>query len=286
MPLLGAHMSIAGGYHKAVEEAHRCGCDCVQLFTKNNNQWRAKAISDEEAELFASALATHAIKHPVAHSSYLINLASPNETLRKKSIDGMVVELARAGQLGIAHVIVHPGAHTTATMEEGIGLAADSIDEIHRQSSRGSAKIALEMTAGQGTCLGAKLQELAAIIGQVKKPERVAICVDTCHAFAAGYDLRDRRTYLAFWREFEELLGLPKLIALHLNDSKRELGSRVDRHEHIGRGQLGAEAFRHVMRDKRLRDVPMYLETPKGLENGEAWDVINLRTLRRLWRDK
>jgi len=282
MPQFGAHMSIVGGYYKAVEEARRCGCDVVQLFTKNNNQWRAKAIGDDEVARFAGALAELKIGHPISHASYLINLASPNDALREKSIAGMVVELERADRLGIPYVVMHPGAHTTASVEEGITLVAASLDEIHRRLPKAEAQVTLELTAGQGTCLGHRLEQLAAIVRQVKQPERIGICVDTCHAFAAGIDLRDRKSYLAFWREFDESLGLSRLKAIHLNDSKRVLGSRVDRHEHIGRGQLGLDGFRRLLKDKRLRRVPMYLETPKGDHNGEPWDVINLRTLREL----
>jgi len=275
-------MSIAGGYYKAVEEARRCGCDVVQLFTKNNNQWRAKPISGEEAARFAAALAELKIGQPIGHASYLINLASPAEALRQKSIDGMVVELELADQLGIPHVVVHPGAHTTASEEEGLTLVVASIDEIHRLAPAAKAKVTLELTAGQGTCLGCRLEQLAAIIGQVKRAGDVCVCLDTCHVFAAGYDIRDRKAYLALWRQFDELLDLSRLVAIHLNDSKRELGSRVDRHEHIGRGQIGPAGFRHLLRDKRFRGVPMYLETPKGDHDGEPWDVINLRTLREL----
>jgi deoxyribonuclease IV len=282
MPLLGAHQSIAGGYYKAVEIAHDTGCDVVQLFTKNNNQWRAKAISEEDERLFAAALVERKIAHPISHASYLINLASPDKLLRQKSVEAMVVELSRADQLGIPYVIVHPGAYTTLSEAEGIALVSASVDEIHRQAPQAAAQVTLELTAGQGTCLGCSLAQLAAIVNQVKSRERVGICVDTCHAFAAGVDLRDRKTYLAFWREFDERLGFQRLKAIHLNDSKRELGSRVDRHEHIGRGQIGPEGFRHVLKDKRLKGVPMYLETPKGQHDGESWDVINLRTLRAL----
>jgi deoxyribonuclease IV len=282
MPILGAHMSIAGGYHKAVEAAAEYGMDTVQLFTKNNNQWRAKPIGEADETLFAEALAEHKITHPIAHASYLLNLASPDEILRQKSIEGMVVELQRADQLGIPFVVVHPGAHTTCCEEDGIALVAASIDEVHQRSPRLKARITLELTAGQGTCLGCTLEQLAAIVGQVRLKQRVMICVDTCHAFAAGTDLRDRKAYLDFWRRFDVLLGLDRLVALHLNDSKRELGSRVDRHEHIGRGQMGLAAFRHIVNDKRLRKVPMYLETPKGDNEGEPWDVTNLRTLREL----
>lgn len=281
MPLLGAHMSIAGGYYRAVEHAHSCGCDVVQLFTKNNNQWRAKAIGEEDVGLFAAALKERKIAHPISHASYLINLASPDDVLRQKSIDAMIVELERADLLGIPYVIVHPGAHTTLTADEGMALVAASIDEIQRRAPP-QALVTLELTAGQGTCLGYSLEQLAAMVSQVRRADRVGICVDTCHAFAAGVDLADRKAYLAFWRQFDTLLGLDRLKAIHLNDSKRELGSRVDRHEHIGRGKIGLEAFRFILRDKRLRGVPMYLETPKGEHEGEQWDVINLRTLRQL----
>lgn len=282
MPLFGAHMSIAGGYHKAVQEAQRCGCDVVQLFTKNNNQWRAKPITEAEAKLFQDALAELHIAHPISHSSYLINLASPDEVLWQKSVDSMIVELERAEQLGIAHVVLHPGSHTTATQDEGITNVARALDLIHQLRPRIAASIALEITAGQGTNLGWKFSHLAAIIGQTKQPERVGVCFDSCHAFAAGYDLADRKTYLAMWREFDDLLGLDRLKAIHLNDSKRERGSRIDRHEHIGQGQIGLEGFRHLLTDKRLARVPMYLETPKENPGEEPWDVVNLRTLRGL----
>ena len=283
MPLLGAHMSIAGGYHKAGEAAAAHRMDVVQLFTKNNSQWRAKAITEEEASLFAAALAEHKITHPLSHSSYLINLASPDAALRTKSVEAMIVELQRAEQLAIPYVVVHPGAHTTASLEEGLSLVAKSLDEIHAALPRTRVQILLEITAGQGSCLGHRFEHLAEILKQTKQPERVGICFDTCHAFAAGYDLREPKLAKAMWREFDDLLGLGRLKAIHLNDSKRELGSRVDRHDHIGRGRVGLEGFRLLLRDKRFRDVPMYLETPKGdAPSGEPWDTINLRTLREL----
>jgi len=282
MPILGAHMSIAGGYYKAVEEARRCGCDCVQIFTKNNNQWRAKEIADTETAQFAAALRDLKITHPLSHSSYLINLASPDDALWEKSTEGMVVELRRAEQLGIPYVVVHPGSHTTSSEEEGIARVAQGLDIIHKLVPRAESQILLEITAGQGTNLGWKFSHLAAILTQTGKPDRVGVCFDTCHAFAAGYDLRDRQVYLAMWREFDALLGLDRLKAIHLNDSKRELGSRIDRHEHIGRGCIGLDGFRHLLNDKRFRNVPMYLETPKENPDEEPWDVINLRVLREL----
>ena len=278
MPPLGAHMSIAGGYYKAVEEAHRCGCDCVQLFTKNNNQWRAKPITDEEAKLFQDRLRELRISHPISHMSYLINLATPDPELWQKSVESMVIELERADQLGIPYVVVHPGSYTTATEEEGLANVARAIDLVHQLRPR----IVLEITAGQGTNLGWKFDHLAAIVAQVRRPERIGICFDSCHAFAAGYDLADRKAYLAMWREFDRQLGLDRLKAIHLNDSKRERGSRIDRHEHIGRGQIGLAGFRNLLSDKRLQRVPMYLETPKENAGDEPWDVVNLRTLRGL----
>jgi deoxyribonuclease-4 len=282
MPPLGAHMSIAGGYYKAVHEAQRCGCDCVQLFTKNNNQWRAKPISDAEARLFQDTLAELRIEHPISHSSYLINLASPDEALWQKSVESMIVELERAEQLGISCVVVHPGSHTTASEEEGIANVARAIDLIHQLRPRIKAQVTLEITAGQGTNLGWKFSQLAAIINQTKHADRIGVCFDSCHAFAAGYELADRKQYLAMWREFDDVLGLDRLRAIHLNDSKRERGSRIDRHEHIGQGKIGLAGFRHLLTDRRLRRVPMYLETPKEDPGKEPWDVINLRTLRQL----
>jgi deoxyribonuclease-4 len=282
MPLLGAHMSIAGGYHKAALAAAEHRMDVVQIFTKNNSQRRAKAITSDEADLFTAALREHKIAHPLSHSSYLINLASPDAALRTKSVDAMVVELQRAEQLAIPYVVVHPGAHTTASVEEGLALVAQSLDEIHAALPKSPVQVLLEITAGQGSCLGHRFEQLAEILKQTKRSERVGICFDTCHAFAAGYDLRHPKLAKAMWREFDELLGLERLKAMHLNDSKRELGSRVDRHEHIGRGQIGAEGFRLLLRDRRFREIPMYLETPKGTNEGETWDTTNLRTLREL----
>lgn len=282
MPPLGAHMSIAGGYYRAVEEAQRCGCDCVQIFTKNNNQWRAKEITAEEAAQFTATLAKLKISHPLSHTSYLINLASPDEALWQKSVESMVVEVRRAMQLGIPYVVVHPGSHTTATEEQGIANVAVALDMVHKLVPRTKTRILLEITAGQGTNLGWKFSQLAAIINQTSKPDRIGICFDTCHAFAAGYDLRDRPAYQAMWREFDKQLGLDRLKAIHLNDSKRELGSRIDRHEHIGRGQIGEAGFRNLLSDKRFREIPMYLETPKENAGDEPWDIVNLRTLREL----
>ena len=282
MAILGAHMSIAGGYYRAVESASQCRCDCVQLFTKNNNQWRAKPIDDDDVEKFQSSLATLRIQQPISHSSYLINLASPEQPLRKKSIDGMVVELQRAEQLGIEYVVLHPGAFIRGSEQTGIKRIVRSLDEIHRQTRGITAKCLLETTAGQGTNLGWRFEQLAEILAGARNPDRLGVCLDTCHVFAAGYAMSSQKEYKATMSELQETVGIDQIKAIHLNDSKRELGSRVDRHEHIGQGHLGLAPFRHLLTDRRFRRIPMYLETPKGETNGKSWDVANLRKLRRL----
>jgi deoxyribonuclease-4 len=276
-------MSIAGGYYKAVEAARRVGCDVVQLFTKNNNQWRAKTIGSDDVSRFDEALKQHKIGQPLSHASYLINLASGNPELWEKSVDGMVVELQRAEQLGIAYVVVHPGAHTGQTEQQGIDAVIRAIDEVHRRAEGIAAQILLEVTAGQGTCLGCRFEHLAAMIDGAEQSQRLGICVDTCHLFAAGYPLSERPDYLQTFRELDRVVGLERIKAFHLNDSKKDLGSRVDRHEHIGHGKLGLAAFAHLLNDRRFRQIPMYLETPKDMnEDGEEWDVVKLRTLREL----
>lgn len=282
MPLLGAHLSIAGGYYKAVEAAAKLGMDVVQLFTKNNNQWNAKPISDAEAEQFKQALAKSGVSHPVSHDSYLINLAAPDDVLWKKSIEAFIIELDRADRLGIAGVVAHPGAFTTSSEEAGLARIVTALDEIHARTPNAKARCLLETTAGQGSCLGHRFEHLAAIIAGVKQPERLGVCVDTCHVFAAGYPLAPKKEYMATIKALDDAVGLDRVAAFHLNDSKKELGSRVDRHEHIGRGKLGLEPFSLLLNDKRFRDTPMYLETAKGMEEGEDLDAINLRTLRSL----
>ena len=282
LPILGAHMSMAGGYYRAVEAASQHGCDCVQLFTKNNNQWRAKPISQDNVELFQQACSTLNIKHCLSHASYLINLASPVSELWKKSIDAMVIELDRASQLGIPHVVVHPGSFTTSSEQQGIRRIGKALDEVHRQAKSLSAQCLLETTAGQGTNLGWQFEQLGAMLDATKYPDSIGICLDTCHVFAAGYAMETRRQYQAMWRSFQNCIGTDKLKAIHINDSKRELGSRVDRHDNVGHGCMGLEPFRHLVNDKRFKQVPMYLETPKGTYRRRPWDKINLQTLRDL----
>lgn len=282
MAILGSHMSIAGGYYKSVEAAKKAGCDCVQLFTKNNNQWRAKPITDDEAARFKASLVELGITHPISHDSYLINLASPDPELWKKSVDAFVVELLRAEQLGIPYVVTHPGAYTTSSEAAGIKQVARALDEVHQQLPSCKALCLLETTAGQGSNLGAKFDHLAAIIDGTQEPDRLGVCVDTCHIFAAGYPLDTEKNYKATMKELDLVVGLDRVKAFHLNDSLKELGSHVDRHAHIGRGKMGLEPFRNLLNDRRFARVPMYLETAKGEEDGEDLDVINLRVLRGL----
>ena len=275
-------MSIAGGYYKAAIAARESGCECVQIFTKNNNQWRAKPISDHEAELFRRTLVEQRVGHPLSHSSYLINLASPDPDLRKKSVDAFVIELRRADQLGIPYVVLHPGAHMGEGEAVGIKTVIKSLNEVNRRTRNGSSCCLLETTAGQGTCLGWRFEHLAAILDGVRAPDRLGVCLDTCHVFAAGYPLAKANEYRRTMRQFSKLIGLQQIKAFHLNDSKRELGSRVDRHEHIGQGHLGEESFRNLLNDDRFRAVPMYLETPKGKAKGTDCDAANLCKLRSL----
>ncbi len=282
MAILGAHQSIAGGYFKSVEIAHRLKCDCVQLFTKNNNQWRAKELTDEDVALFQAKLTELGVSHPLAHDSYLINLATPDPVLWKKSVDSFVIEMLRADRLGIPYLVTHPGAYTTSTESAGIAAIARALDEVHAQTRGIKTRVLLETTAGQGSCLGCRFEQLAAMIDAVRNPDLLGICVDTCHIFAAGYPISTEKDYRATMRALDKTVGLNLVKAFHLNDSVKPLGSRVDRHAHIGRGMIGNEGFRLLLSDRRFRKVPMYLETPKGMEKGKDLDAINLRTLRSL----
>lgn len=286
MPLFGSHMSIAGGYFKAVEAAHAAGCDCVQLFTKNNNQWRAKDLTDDDVRAFQDALARLGISHPLAHDSYLINLASPDDALWQRSVEALRIELERATRLGIPGVVVHPGAFTTSSEAEGLARIVAGLDQIHAALPPQAAQVLLETTAGQGSNLGWRFEHLAQILADVGEPKRLGICFDTCHVFAAGYDLRTAAGYRETMTECDQVLGLGRIRAFHLNDSVKGLGSRVDRHAHIGHGELGLAAFGWLVNDERFAQVPMYLETEKGQEDGEDWDVINLRALRSLVKSR
>ncbi|MCP4888339.1 MAG: deoxyribonuclease IV [Rubripirellula sp.] len=283
-PILGSHVSAAGGLHRAVERANGVGCNCVQVFTKNNNQWRAKPLEDSAVTAWREAFDHSNLSHPIAHASYLINLASPKPELLQKSIDGLVVEWERANLLGLEGLVVHPGAFTDSSESEGLNRIVDAVAETLGRVDPGSCRLLLENTAGQGSCLGHTFKQLAFMIDGIDAHERVGICLDTCHAFAAGYEINTEAGFQSTRQEIDDLFPADTIAALHLNDSKKPLGSRVDRHDHIGRGEIGLEAFRFVLEDDLLGKLPGYLETEKGTdeETGEDWDIINLRTLRGL----
>ena len=273
-------MSIAGGVDRAIERGASAGCDTVQIFLKNNMQWCGKKLTAAEARRFHAAQSGKQIQPVFAHSCYLINLAAVNERFHRLSVRAMVDEVQRADALGVPFIVMHPGSHLGAGEVVGLRKVAGSLDEIFRATARSTVKIALETTAGQGTNLGYRFEHLAEIIAQSRFPDRLAVCVDTCHIFAAGYDIRTPRGYGKTMKLLEQTIGRDRVIAFHLNDSKTPLGSRVDRHEHIGKGHIGLAGFRSVVRDRRWRGVPMVLETPKSEDLHE--DVINLRVLRKL----
>ncbi|MGD9854803.1 MAG: deoxyribonuclease IV [Planctomycetaceae bacterium] len=282
MPLFGSHLSIAGGYHKAARAATELGMDTVQLFTKNNNQWRAKALTDEDARLFKAAIKDGGLKIPCAHDSYLINVASPDDALWRKSLDALVVEMERAEALGLAGVVMHPGSYVESSEAAGLKRIIKALNEAVKRTKGFAVEFWLENTAGQGTNLGHRFEHLATLIDGVKDSTRLGVCIDTCHTFAAGYGLRTKSEYKATIDELDKVVGLDRVRAFHLNDSKKPQGSRVDRHEHIGEGELGLDPFRFLLNDKRFAKLPMYLETKKEDRGGEPMDAVNLRTLRSL----
>ena len=283
-PLIGAHESIAGGIHTAFERAEQVGCATLQVFTKNSNQWHAKPLTGEDVASYKTIASKSNIHPVVAHDSYLINLCAGNPELLKKSCVAFVDELRRCELLGIPYLNFHPGAHTGQGEEEGIKKIIESLNWAHEETKGFSVLSVLETTAGQGSAIGYRFGHLRQIIDGVDKPERMAVCIDTCHIFAAGYDIGTEKGYDATMKEFDAIIGLKRLAAIHANDSKKPLGSRVDRHEHIGKGAIGKLGFRFLMQDKRLAKVPKILETPKGEDLKE--DVMNLKVLRELAEEK
>ena len=279
-PLLGAHMSIAGGLPQALERGQAVGCEVIQIFTKNNNQWRAKPLAKGEADGFRQKLLEGTIQLAFAHDSYLINLASPDPGLLERSRLAFVDEMERAEKLGLRYVVLHPGAHLGRGEEEGIRQVSESFDWIFEKTPSFKVEVLIETTAGQGTNLGFRFEEIRAIFDRVRENQRLGVCMDTCHVFAAGYDLRTEKGYQKTFEEFDRIVGIKRIKAFHLNDSKKPLGSRVDRHEHIGKGFLGLEPFRFLLNDPRFKKHPMVLETPKGKD--DAWDRENLHTLKGL----
>jgi deoxyribonuclease IV len=273
-------MSIAGGVGNALLDGKKVDCDAIQIFTKSSRQWASKPYTKEEIEQFQINQKDTGIATVIAHDSYLLNLGSPDAGLRKRSVAAFIDELERCEVLGVTNLVAHPGAHVGAGEAEGIKLIAKSLNDIHKACRGYTAKVTLEITAGQGSNLGYRFEQIGAMIDATKHSDRVRVCFDTEHAFAAGYDIRTKEGYERTFAEFDDAIGIDRLAAFHLNDSKKEFHSRVDRHEHIGKGFIGVEAFRLLMNDKRFWGLPMCLETPKGPDLAE--DRENLTLLRSL----
>jgi deoxyribonuclease-4 len=282
--MFGSHLSISGGMHNALLKGKELGCETVQVFTKNQKQWKCAPLGDGDICEWKAHCKRLKFNHTVSHDSYLINLASPDEGMWRKSVELFVEEVARCEALGIPYLVTHPGAHMGAGEAAGIDRIVAALNVV--LDSTPSAKgvtVCLEATAGQGSSIGHRLEHLAEILGRVNAPKRFGVCLDTAHLFAAGYDYRGRR-YAGFRKELDQTVGLSRVKVLHLNDSKKDLGTRVDRHDHIGRGFIGLEGFKPWVRDDAFRDVPKILETEKGTcpETGRDWDAINLDVLRSL----
>ncbi|MEM8529823.1 MAG: deoxyribonuclease IV [Chloroflexota bacterium] len=276
----GAHTSIAGGLYKAFARGTEVGCDTIQIFTKSQQQWRTKPLAESDIEQFRHAHAQTDIGPILVHASYLINLASPNDELWERSITAFGEELERCNRLGIPYVVVHPGAHTGAGEAYGLQRITEALDRLFEPGTGDDVTVLLETTAGQGSSLGHRFEHLANIVQNAQQQQRLGICIDTCHIFAAGYDIRTTDTYTATCTTLAQTIDMAWVKAFHLNDSQKGLGSRVDRHAHIGEGQIGLEGFRAVVNDPRFANLPMIIETPKG--NDGTADSKNLQLLRSL----
>ena len=277
-PLLGAHVSIAGGFHKAIEEGQKIDCNAVQIFTKSNRQWKAKPIDPIDAEKFIIAQKNSPIKIVVAHASYLINLGSKSKETQEKSYNALVEELKRCDSLKIPYLILHPGTAEPGTEEETAILIGEKISSAINATK--NTAVLVETMAGQGKSIGHTLEKLSTIVDQVSEKSRIGVCLDTCHIFAAGYDLSSQALYKKFFDEFQLKIGIDFIKTIHINDSKKPLNSRVDRHEHIGQGEIGIEVFSQIMNDPQFKNIPKILETPK--ENEITDDLKNLKTLKDL----
>jgi deoxyribonuclease-4 len=276
----GAHMSISGGVSKSFARGLQVGCEAMQIFTKSDRQWLAKPLPPEEVAAFKAEQARSGIGPVVVHDSYLINLAAPADELWERSIAAFAEELERCALLGISYIVTHPGAHTGSGEQAGLVREAAALNRLFEAGVGGDTVVLLETTAGQGSCLGNRFEHLARLFELVPHHARLGVCVDTCHIFAAGYDIRTPQTYAATFAEFDRVVGLERIRCFHLNDSQKDLGSRVDRHSHIGQGCIGQEGFRLLVNDPRFRALPMIIETPKGDDMAE--DVENLALLRSL----
>ncbi|TET34591.1 deoxyribonuclease IV [Candidatus Dependentiae bacterium] len=276
--LLGAHISIAGGPDQAIHRGESIGCTAIQIFTKSNRQWFAKPLTPETVEAFKQAWKQSGIQSVIAHAAYLINLGSSNPETLSKSAEALADELKRCDQLGIPYLVLHPGSAGDTPEDQALQQVAQQLNEVFK-ATPGNTTILLETMAGQGTNLCYRLEQIASIYQASNYKERLGVCLDTCHVFAAGYDLRTPQTYKAFWEQFNTILGLDLLKAIHINDSKKALGSRADRHEHIGKGAIGLDAFRLLFTDSQLAHIPKVLETPKESLEDDARNMAVIRDL-------
>ena len=278
--LIGAHLSTSGGVDKSFDRAVKLDCTAFQIFTKSNRQWKAKDLKPEEIERYHQKQADTGISPVVCHASYLLNLGTPDDALWNRSIDALVVELERCEALKIPHLVLHPGAHVKSGPEAGIARVAQGLDTVHQQLPNIGTQVAVEITAGQGTALGRTFEEIAAILDATQQSERLAVCFDTCHALAAGYEFRTPDSYNTMIDEFDRVIGLDRLKVIHVNDSLKDVGSHVDRHTHIGEGCIGLEPFGYFLNDSRLEKVPFLLETPVDDDPGD--NERNLAALKSL----
>jgi len=278
MGILGAHVSISGGVEKSVERGVLLGCESIQIFSKNQRQWKSPPLSEKSIKCFIEKVIASSIREVVIHDSYLINLASPDSASLKKSREAFYDEMVRADQLKIRYLVFHPGSHMKTSESEGIRRIVESLNWVLSKQPTGQVLLLIENTAGQGDHLGYRFEQLAEMLQGIENRKRMGICFDTAHAFGAGYDIRTQETYKETFHQFEKIIGMENLKAFHLNDSKVEFGSRVDRHDHIGEGKIGLEGFRFLVNDNRFKEVPMILETP----GDEDRYVKNLETLRSL----
>jgi deoxyribonuclease-4 len=276
----GAHESISGGVFEALYRGRTATCETIQMFNKSNNQWRAKKLEQDELDKYFAAIEETGISVTCSHASYLINLASPDAALNKKSYDGFKEEVERCNLLKIPNLVVHPGSHVGTGEEPGMNAIIANLNKLLAAVKNNTVTVCLETTAGQGSNLGYTFEQIAYMINGVEDKAHIGVCMDTCHVFAAGYPIIDPADYKATMKKFDDLVGLDKLRVMHLNDSKKGLGSKVDRHEHIGKGEIGLEGFRNIVNDKKLAKVPMIIETPKEDELLE--DIENLKVLRGL----
>jgi len=282
--LLGAHISIAGGVDKAIERGASLSCTAIQVFTKNSNQWKGRPLRPEEIETFLALRKKNKISAIIAHDSYLINLATSDPDLKEKSINALISEMERCKALEIPCIVIHPGAHLGSGEETGIRNIANALNRVLQQTEGWGVAIALETTAGQGTSIGYRFEHLRQIKDNVQDKDRIKTCLDTCHLFAAGYDISTAEGYHKVISDFDRTVGFDSVACLHVNDSKKGLGSRVDRHEQIGKGHIGIRAFRLLMNDRRFKDIPRIIETPKGKGKGKEMeeDRVNLALLKSL----